>query len=65
MPKLKTNRAARKRFKIKKSGKIKRKKAFLRHILTSKSEGRKRGLRKANYVSDADVKAIRQMMPYA
>lgn len=64
MPKLKTNKAAKKRFKILKSGKIKKKRAFLRHILTSKAKGRKRDLRKRTYVDKADVKAIKQLFPY-
>ena len=45
--KLKTNRAARKRFKLTATGKVKRHTAFKRHILTKKASGRKRGLRKA------------------
>jgi large subunit ribosomal protein L35 len=64
MPKLKTNRAAKKRFKMLKSGKIKRKKSFLRHILTSKGKGRKRSLRKRTLVHPADARAIKQMLPY-
>lgn len=64
MPKLKTNKAAKKRFKILKSGKIKRKRAFLRHILTSKGKGRKRNLRQRTYIHEADEKAIKQLLPY-
>jgi large subunit ribosomal protein L35 len=64
MPKLKTNRAAKKRFKLLKSGKIKRRKAFLRHILTSKAKGRKRSLGQRTYVSDADARSIKQLFPY-
>jgi len=64
MPKLKTNKAAKKRFKLLKSGKIKRKKPFLRHILTSKAKGRKRGLRKHTLVNPADVRGIKQLFPY-
>lgn len=64
MPKLKTNKAAKKRFKMLKSGKIKRKKSFLRHILTSKGTGRKKHLRRRTYVHEADVKAIKQLLPY-
>lgn len=64
MPKLKTNRAAKKRFKLLKSGKIKRRKAFLRHILTSKAKGRKRGLRKRTFIHPADVRGIKQLLPY-
>ena len=45
MPKMKTNRGAAKRFKKTANGKIKRKKAFLRHILTKKAGKRKRALR--------------------
>lgn len=65
MPKLKTNKAAKKRFKALKSGKIKRGRAMLRHILTSKPKGRKRSIRKGGYVNDADLKAIRQLLPYS
>lgn len=64
MPKLKTNRAARKRFKVLKSGKIKRKRSFLRHILTSKTQGQKRALRKRTLVHEADLKAIKQLLPF-
>ena len=64
MPKLKTKKAARKRFKVLKSGRIKRKKAFLRHILTSKRRNRKRTLRSATYVHSADEKAIKSLLPY-
>ncbi len=64
MPKLKTNRAAKKRFKMLKSGKIKRRRGMLRHILTSKAKGRKRQLRRAALVHSADVKEIRRLLPY-
>jgi len=64
MPKLKTNKAAKKRFKMLKSGKIKRKKATLRHILTSKPTGRKKKLRKRTFVHKSDVRAVRQLLPY-
>lgn len=64
MPKLKTNRAAKKRFKMLKSGKIKRHQATRRHILTSKSKSRKRHLRDDTFVDKADVKAIKQLLPY-
>ena len=64
MPKLKTNKAAKKRFKMLKSGKIKKKRAFLRHILTSKPTGRKKKLRQRQYVHEADVRAVKQLLPY-
>ncbi len=62
MPKIKTNRGAAKRFKKTASGKIKLKKSGLRHILTSKSTGRKRGLRKADFVAASDVKSVNRML---
>jgi large subunit ribosomal protein L35 len=64
MPKLKTKKAAAKRFKITGKGKVKRKKAFARHILTKKSPKRKRGLRKAGFVDKADLKVIKRLKPY-
>ena len=65
MPKLKTHRGAAKRFSLTKSGKIKRSKAYKRHILTKKSTKRLRGLRKTAYISDVEAKKIRKMLPYA
>ncbi len=65
MPKIKTNRAAAKRFKVTKTGKVKHKKAFLRHLLTSKSPNRKRGLRKAGVLRDTEAEVIKKLMPYA
>lgn len=65
MPKLKTNRGAAKRFKKTGSGKFKFKQSHLNHILTKKSTKRKRHLRHHAVAADADVKAIKQMMPYA
>jgi large subunit ribosomal protein L35 len=64
MPKLKTHRGAAKRFKKTKSGKILRAKAFKRHILTSKTTKRKRGLRGTTVVSDADARNLARMIPY-
>lgn len=64
MPKMKTNRAAAKRFKKTASGKIKRKKAYHSHILTKKSAKRKRNLRKSGFISEADERRMNQLMPY-
>jgi large subunit ribosomal protein L35 len=64
MPKLKTKRAAAKRFKKLASGKIRRTKAFLRHILTKKDTKRKRRLRGTTGVHPADRRAVRVMLPY-
>jgi large subunit ribosomal protein L35 len=63
MPKLKTSRGAAKRFKLLKSGKIKRKKAYHSHILTTKSTKRKRSLRKMTLVDAKDVRQIRRLLP--
>jgi len=63
MPKIKTKRGAAKRFQIKQSGKIKRKKAKLRHILTKKTTKQKRGLRQATLVKAPDAKQIRRLLP--
>jgi len=60
--KLKTKRAAAKRFKLTGSGKIKRHSSHHSHILTKKSSKRKRGLRKASLVSDADLKRVKSML---
>jgi large subunit ribosomal protein L35 len=65
MPKLKTHRGAAKRFSLTKSGKIKRSKAYKRHILTKKSTKRLRGLRKTAYISSVEEKKIRKLLPYA
>jgi len=63
VPKIKTRRAAAKRFKKTATGKIKRKKAFASHILTKKSPKRKRSLRKASLISPIDMSRIRRMLP--
>ncbi len=65
MPKIKTKKGAAKRFKLTASGKIKRKKAFTSHILTKKSQTRKRNLRQDGLISDADKKSISVLIPYA
>ncbi len=64
MPKMKTNKGAAKRFKATGSGKIRRSKAFTSHILTKKSTKRKRNLRKSGLIAEADVKAVKRMLPY-
>ncbi len=64
MPKMKTNRAAAKRFRRTASGILKRKRAYKSHILTKKSSKRKRILRSADYVTDGDVKKINKLVPY-
>jgi large subunit ribosomal protein L35 len=63
MPKIKTNRAAAKRFKKTGSGRIKRNKAYASHILTKKTTKRKRGLRKSVVVDESNVKGIKRLLP--
>ena len=65
MPKMKTNRGAAKRFKLTASGKIKRKKAGLNHILTKKSKTLKRNMRQDCLIKSSDAKAIKLLIPYA
>ncbi|NIO08330.1 MAG: 50S ribosomal protein L35 [Deltaproteobacteria bacterium] len=64
MPKIKTNRAAAKRFKVTASGRIKRSRGFKSHLLSSKGRKRKRRLRQAAMVSDRETKVIRKLIPY-
>lgn len=62
MPKMKTHRAAAKKFKVTANGKIKRYKAGKSHLLTKKSSKRKRNLRKPTLVSPADEKRIKILL---
>lgn len=64
MPKIKTSRAAAKRFKTTGTGKIVRNKAYKSHILTKKSQKRKRNLRKAAMTDATNVKSIKKILPY-
>ncbi|MGN6314096.1 MAG: 50S ribosomal protein L35 [Rhodanobacteraceae bacterium] len=65
MPKIKTNRAAAKRFRKTASGKFKAGHAFKSHILTKKATKRKRNLRGPNHVRDCDAGRVARMLPYA
>lgn len=65
MPKMKSRRAAAKRFTVTGTGKFKRSQAYKRHILEKKAPGRKRNLRKAAMVSAADQRRVERMLPYA
>ena len=64
MPKLKTNRAAAKRFKKTGTGKIARMKAGKSHILTTKNAKRKRRLRQGTHVGPAMEPRVNRMVPY-
>ena len=65
MPKMKTKRAAAKRFKTTGTGKLVRHKAYKSHILTKKTTKRKRNLRKATLLDSANMKAMKKVLPYA
>lgn len=64
MPKIKTKRAAAKRFSTTGTGKLKRNKAYKSHILTKKSTKRKRNLRKAAMTDSTNVKNMKKILPY-
>ena len=64
MPKLKTKRAAAKRFKKTGTGELKRNKAYKIHILTKKTTKRTRNLRKTGYVSASEEKVMKKLLPY-
>ena len=65
MPKMKTKRSAKKRFKVRGSGSIKRSQAFKRHILTKKTTKNKRHLRGSTSVHSSDQASVRAMLPYS
>ena len=62
--KLKTKRAAAKRFKLTGTGKLVRNKAFKSHILTKKSTKRKRNLRKDTVVDHTNENVMKKILPY-
>ena len=64
MPKMKTRRAAAKRFRATGSGKIVRRKAFKNHLLEHKSSDKKRSLSKMAVVHESDEKNVRLMLPH-
>ena len=64
MPKIRTNRAAAKRFRFTGTGKVRRNKAYKSHILTKKARVRKRNLRKSTIIDSTNEKQVRQLMPY-
>lgn len=63
--KIKTHTGAKKRFKLTKSGKVKRGMAFRSHILTKMSTKRKRKLRKGGYTDKTNTATIKKLLPYA
>jgi len=64
MPKMKTKRAAAKRYKLTGKGKVKIKKSGMRHILTKKNPNLKRNKRKIGYVASSDQQLAKRALPY-
>ena len=64
MPKMKTKRAAAKRFKVTGTGKLKRMKANKSHILTKKNSKRKRDLRTATMTDKTNEQVMKKILPY-
>ena len=63
MPKLKSHKGAKKRFKVTGSGKVRRYKAYKSHILTKKTAKRKRRLRQAGIVATTgDTKRVKRLL---
>lgn len=62
MPKMKTNSSAKKRFTLTGSGKIKRKHAYKRHILTKKTTKQKRNLTHSGLVDSSDVREVKLLL---
>lgn len=62
MPKMKSNRAAKKRFKVTASGRVKHRQNYKSHILTTKTAKRKRQLRKYGYVHPSDEPRVKKMI---
>ena len=65
MPKMKTRKSAAKRFSVTGSGKFRRRRQNLRHILTKKSAKRKMRLGQSAIVDSANASSVRRMLPYA
>ncbi len=63
MPKIKTRRSAAKRFELTSTGKYRRRRQNLRHILTKKAPGRKMRLGQTTVVDSANLKAVRRLLP--
>ncbi len=62
MPKMKSHRGAAKRFRLTGKGKVRSKRAFLRHCLEHKSKNTKKGLSKAGYLSEPDARKVKAML---
>ncbi len=62
MPKMKTNSSAKKRFTVTGTGKVKRKHAFKRHILTKKTTKQKRALTHSGLVAQVDMTHVKTLL---
>jgi large subunit ribosomal protein L35 len=62
--KMKTNSSVKKRFKLTAKGRVKRKRAYLRHCLTHKTTAAKRRLRRGGYIAKTQEHQIKAMIPY-
>jgi large subunit ribosomal protein L35 len=62
MPKVKTHSAAKKRFRVTATGKVKRRRAFKSHLLEHKRPKRKRGFRKPDDVDQADRRNVKRLL---
>jgi large subunit ribosomal protein L35 len=62
MPKLKTNKAAAKRFRVTGTGKVMRQKAYKSHILTKKNADRKRQLGQPEVVDQTNLKTVKKLL---
>lgn len=65
MPKMKTNRAAAKRLRVTGSGRVRRGKAGLNHLMRGKPAKRLRKLRKHDMVDESEIKRVKKLLPYA
>lgn len=65
MPKMKTKSSAKKRFRVRPGGTVKRGQAFKRHILTKKTTKNKRQLRGTVEVNETNLSSVRAMLPFA
>ena len=64
MPKMRTKKAAAKRFKVTATGKLMARSGWKRHLLEAKSPKRRRKLRKARLISEADTPRLKKLVPY-
>jgi large subunit ribosomal protein L35 len=65
MPKMKTKSGAKKRFRVRGSGSVKRSQAYKRHILTKRTTKNKRQLRGSTGVHRTNADSVKAMLPYS